>query len=78
MPELEIHDKKDPENYNTYFLKIDKVRFKKKVLPGDTLIFDLKLLSPIRRGIVQMKGRAYVGEKLVSEGFFTALITKEK
>jgi|TARA_B110000483_G_scaffold71430_1_gene89113 UDP-3-O-[3-hydroxymyristoyl] N-acetylglucosamine deacetylase/3-hydroxyacyl-[acyl-carrier-protein] dehydratase len=68
----------DPENYLTYFRKMDEVKFKAKVVPGDTLVFHLELTAPIRRGIVQMKGRAYVGKKLVSEGFFTAFITKEK
>ena len=68
----------DPENYLTYFLKMDEVKFKAKVNPGDTLIFHLELTAPIRRGIVQMKGKAFVGKQLVSEGFFTALITKEK
>ena len=68
----------DPENYLTYFLKMDEVKFKAKVNPGDTLIFHLELTAPIRRGIVQMKGKAFVGNQLVSEGFFTALITKEK
>ena len=75
---LALSTVQDPENYLTYFLKMDEVKFKAKVVPGDTLVFHLELTAPIRRGIVQMKGRAYVGEKLVSEGFFTALITKEK
>ena len=68
----------DPENYLTYFLKMDQVKFKHKVGPGDTLIFHLAFTEPIRRGIVQMRGSAYVGKKLVSEGFFTAMITKDK
>lgn len=66
----------DPENYLTYFMKIDNVKFKQKVVPGDTLIFDLKLISPIRRGIVHMLGRAFVGENLVSEAELMAQITK--
>jgi len=66
----------DPENYLTYFMKIDNVKFKKKVVPGDTLIFDLKLISPIRRGIVHMLGRAFVGDTLVSEAELMAQITK--
>jgi len=57
----------DPENYLTYLLKIDNVRYKHQVVPGDTLIFKLDLLSPIRRGICQMQGRAYANGKLVSE-----------
>ena len=68
----------DPENYLTYFLKMDEVKFKNKVVPGDTLIFNLKLLTPIRRGIVQMKGTAYVGDKIVSEAVLMAQITKSK
>lgn len=72
-----LHDKEDPENYSTYFLKIDKVRFKKKVLPGDTVIFDLKLLSPIRRGIVHMSGKAYVNGDVVSESEMMAQVIKD-
>jgi UDP-3-O-[3-hydroxymyristoyl] N-acetylglucosamine deacetylase/3-hydroxyacyl-[acyl-carrier-protein] dehydratase len=68
----------DPENYLTYFLKIDKVRFKQKVVPGDTLVFELILTQPIRRGIVVMEGRAFVGDKLVVEAEMMAQITKEK
>lgn len=68
----------DPENYLTYFLKMDNVKFKNKVSPGDTLVFSLHLEGPIRRGIVVMKGKAYVGNKLACEGVFTALITKDK
>lgn len=68
----------DPENYLTYFLKMDQVKFKNKVGPGDTLVFHLQFTEPIRRGIVQMRGQAWVGSKLASEGFFTALITKDK
>ena len=66
----------DPENYLTFFMKIDNVKFKKKVVPGDTLIFDLKLITPIRRGIVHMLGRAFVGDILVSEAELMAQITK--
>lgn len=66
----------DPENYLTFFMKIDNVKFKKKVVPGDTLIFDLKLITPIRRGIVHMQGRAFVGDTLVSEAELMAQITK--
>ncbi|MFT5971259.1 MAG: UDP-3-O-[3-hydroxymyristoyl] N-acetylglucosamine deacetylase, partial [Flavobacteriales bacterium] len=68
----------DPENYLTYFMKIDKVKFKQKVLPGDTLIFDLSLIAPIRRGICQMAGKAYVNGKVVMEGELMAQITKAK
>lgn len=68
----------DPENYLTYFLKIDKVKFKRKVVPGDTLIFRLDLIEPIRRGICNMRAQAYVGENLVAEGELMAQIVKEK
>lgn len=68
----------DPENYLTYFLKIDKVKFKRKVIPGDTLIFRLELTEPIRRGICNMSAKAYVGEQLVAEGELMAQIVKEK
>lgn len=66
----------DPENYLTFFMKIDNVKFKQKVVPGDTLLFELNLISPIRRGIVHMQGRAFVGENLVSEAELMAQITK--
>lgn len=68
----------DPENYLTYFLKIDNVRFKQKVTPGDTLVFKLDLLSPIRRGICHMKGVAYVNNKAVTEAEMMAQIVKDK
>ena len=66
----------DPKNYATYFLKIDNVRFRNKVVPGDTLIFKLDLLSPIRRGLCHMKGIAYVGTKIVMEAEMLAQIVK--
>ena len=68
----------DPENYLTYFLKMDDVKFKQKVVPGDTLVFHLELMEPIRRGIVKMIGKAYVGDKCTTEAVLTALITKDK
>ena len=68
----------DPENYLTYFMKINNVKFKQQVNPGDTLIFDLKLMSPIRRGIVLMNGQAYVGNKIVAEAELMAQIVKTK
>jgi UDP-3-O-[3-hydroxymyristoyl] N-acetylglucosamine deacetylase/3-hydroxyacyl-[acyl-carrier-protein] dehydratase len=66
----------DPEKYSTYFLKIDKVKFKHKVVPGDTLIFKLDLTTPVRRGIVSMFGQAFVGNRLVMEGEMMAQIVK--
>jgi UDP-3-O-[3-hydroxymyristoyl] N-acetylglucosamine deacetylase / 3-hydroxyacyl-[acyl-carrier-protein] dehydratase len=68
----------DPENYSTYFMKIDKVKFKAKVVPGDTLILKMDLLAPVRRGIVHMFGEIFVGEKLVCEGELMAQIVKDK
>ncbi|MCL9809443.1 bifunctional UDP-3-O-[3-hydroxymyristoyl] N-acetylglucosamine deacetylase/3-hydroxyacyl-ACP dehydratase [Flavobacterium luminosum] len=68
----------DPENYLTYFMKIDNVKFKHKVLPGDTLIFKLDLLSPIRRGICHMQGYAFANGKLVAEAELMAQITKKQ
>jgi UDP-3-O-[3-hydroxymyristoyl] N-acetylglucosamine deacetylase/3-hydroxyacyl-[acyl-carrier-protein] dehydratase len=64
----------DPENYDTYFLKIDKAKFKQKVVPGDTLLFKLELLAPVRRGLVEMRGTAFVGNKLVAEAELMAQI----
>ncbi len=68
----------DPEKYSTYFMKIDNAKFKDKVVPGDTLILKLELLAPIRRGIVTMKGMAFVGEKLVCEAELMATVVKDK
>ena len=66
----------DPENYWTYFLGIDNSRFRKMVLPGDTLIIKCELTQPIKRGIAKMTGKAYVGNTLVCEGAMTASIVK--
>jgi UDP-3-O-[3-hydroxymyristoyl] N-acetylglucosamine deacetylase / 3-hydroxyacyl-[acyl-carrier-protein] dehydratase len=68
----------DPENYLTYFMKIDGVKFKQKVVPGDTLIFKLDLISPIRRGLCHMRGKAYVGNNVVMEAEMLAQIVKVK
>jgi len=68
----------DPQNYLTYFMKIDNVKFKQKVIPGDTLVFKLELVSPIRRGICHMKGTAFVNNKPVTEAEMMAQIVKEK
>jgi UDP-3-O-[3-hydroxymyristoyl] N-acetylglucosamine deacetylase/3-hydroxyacyl-[acyl-carrier-protein] dehydratase len=68
----------DPENYLTYFMKMDNVKFKNKVLPGDTLIFKLELITPIRRGICHMQGYAYANGKLVAEAELMAQIIKVK
>ncbi|OFY60849.1 MAG: UDP-3-O-[3-hydroxymyristoyl] N-acetylglucosamine deacetylase, partial [Bacteroidetes bacterium GWF2_41_9] len=68
----------EPEKYSTYFLKIDKVKFKSKVVPGDTIILKMELTDIIRRGIVTMFGQAFVGNKLVLEGELTAQVVKNK
>ena len=68
----------DPENYLTFFMKIDKAKFKMKVVPGDTLIFKCDLISPIRRGICHMQAYAYANGKLVSEAELMAQIVKTK
>lgn len=66
----------DPENYQTYFLKIESVKFKMKVVPGDTCVFKLELLTPIRRGLCHMKGTTYVNNKVASEAEMLAQIVK--
>ena len=68
----------DPENYLTFFMKIDNVKFKRPVCPGDTLIFKLELLTPIRRGICNMRGYAFVNYQLVSQGDLMAQISRRK
>lgn len=68
----------DPHLYSTYFMKIDNVKFKQKVIPGDTIVFELYLLSPIRRGLVEMGGKAYVNGKLVMEAEMLAQVIKDK
>lgn len=68
----------DPENYSTYFLKQDNIKFRRKVVPGDTVIFKLELMSEIRRGVANMKGTAFVGNQIVAEGEFMAQIAKNR
>ncbi len=68
----------DPEKYSTYFMKIDNVKFKQKVVPGDTLVFRLNFTAPVRRGVVQMKAQAFVGENLVTEAELMAQVIKNK
>lgn len=68
----------DPENYSTYFIKIDKVKFKRKVVPGDTIIFKIELIEPIRRGIVHMQGYGYVGDAIAVEAELMAQVAKNK
>lgn len=68
----------DPENYTTYFLKTDGIRYRRKVIPGDTLVFHLELITPIRRGLVHMQGRGYVNGQLAVEAEMMAQIVKDK
>jgi UDP-3-O-[3-hydroxymyristoyl] N-acetylglucosamine deacetylase/3-hydroxyacyl-[acyl-carrier-protein] dehydratase len=74
---LALNTYQDPENYDTYFLKIDNCKFKQKVLPGDTMILKLELLSPIRRGICEMRGTVFVGNKVCTEADLVAQIVKK-
>lgn len=73
---LALSNVPDPENWDTYFLKIDNAKFKAKILPGDTLILKLELIDPIKRGICHMQGTIYVGNKLVTEADMTAQIIR--
>lgn len=75
---LALKSVEDPELYSTYFLGMDKIKYRKKVIPGDVLVFRLRLMSPIRRGIVQMRAEVFVGEDLVAEGELMAQIVKNK
>ena len=73
-----LGDLENPDSYSTYFLKIDNVKFRQKVVPGDTLIFKVRLVSEMRRGMANMRGLAFVGETLVCECDFMAQIVKNK
>jgi UDP-3-O-[3-hydroxymyristoyl] N-acetylglucosamine deacetylase / 3-hydroxyacyl-[acyl-carrier-protein] dehydratase len=75
---LVLQNIEDAENYSTYFLKIEKLKFKHKVVPGDTVILKMELVEPMRRGIVMMYGQAFVGSTLVVEGELTAQVIKNK
>ncbi len=75
---LVLSNVENPQNYSTYFLKIDKVKFKQKVVPGDTLIFRLVMTAPIKRGVVTMHAQAFVRQRLVAEGDLTAQIVPKK
>jgi UDP-3-O-[3-hydroxymyristoyl] N-acetylglucosamine deacetylase/3-hydroxyacyl-[acyl-carrier-protein] dehydratase len=75
---LVLNSVDEPERYSTYFMKIDQVKFRQKVVPGDTIILRIELTSPIRRGIATMKGYVFVGEKLATEAEFMAQIVKNK
>ncbi len=75
---LVLSQLEEPEHWSTYFLKIDDVKFRHKVVPGDTLLFRVELLGPVRHGISSMKGYVFVGDHVVSEATFTAQIIKNK
>jgi len=75
---LVLNQVETPESYSTYFLKIDKIKFKRKVVPGDTLVFKLQLMEPIRRGIAIMGCQAFVGNQIAAEGELMARIVKNK
>jgi UDP-3-O-[3-hydroxymyristoyl] N-acetylglucosamine deacetylase/3-hydroxyacyl-[acyl-carrier-protein] dehydratase len=75
---LVLNSVEEPERWSTYFMKIDGVKFRQKVVPGDTLIFKVELIAPLRHGISSMHGYAFVGDHVVSEATFTAQIVKNK
>lgn len=75
---LALSNVDDPKEWSTYFIKIDNVRFKQKVIPGDNLIFKLELITPIRRGIVHMRGQAFVGTALVMDAEMMAQLVRNK
>ena len=75
---LVLSQVEDPERYSTYFMKIDNVKFRQKVVPGSTLLLNVSLMTEIRRGCAVVKGYAFVGEKIVCEAEFMAQIIKNK
>lgn len=75
---LVLNQLEEPERWSTYFMKIDDVKFRQKVVPGDTLLFKVELLAPVRHGISSMKGYVFVGDHVVAEATFTAQIVKNK
>ena len=75
---LVLNTVEEPERWSTYFLKIDEVKFRQKVVPGDTLLFRVELLHPLRHGISTMRGYMFVGDQVVAEATFTAQIVKNK
>lgn len=75
---LVLSQYEDPENYLTFFMKIDKVKFRKMVVPGDTLVFEISYVSPYRRGVAHMRGKAFVNGELVTEAEMMAKIQKVK
>lgn len=75
---LVLHNVPDPENYSTYFLAIDKCRFRKMVVPGDTLVLHCELLADIKRGLVKMQGYVFVQEQLACEAELLARVVKQE
>ncbi len=75
---LVLNTLEEPERWSSYFVKLDNVKFRRKVVPGDTLIFKVRLLAPVRRGISSMRGLIFVGDNLVAEAEFTAQIVKNR
>ena len=75
---LVLNTLEEPERWSTYFMKIDNVKFRQKVVPGDTLVFKVDLLAPVRHGVSSMKGYVFVGDHIVTEASFTAQIVKNK
>jgi len=75
---LVLSQVEEPERWSTYFMRIDDVKFRRKVVPGDTLLFRVELLHPVRHGVSSMKGYVFVGDQVVSEASFTAQIVKNK
>ena len=75
---LVLNQLEEPERWSTYFMKLDDVKFRKKVVPGDTLLFRVELLAPVRHGISSMKGYLFVGDQVVAEATFTAQLVTNK
>ena len=75
---LVLNTVEEPERWSTYFMKIDEVKFRQKVVPGDTLLFKVDLLAPVRHGVSSMKGYGFIGDRVVTEATFTAQIVKNK
>ena len=75
---LVLNTVEEPERWSTYFMKIDGVKFRQKIVPGDTLLFKVELLHPLQHGISSMKGYMFVGDHVVAEATFTAQIVKNK
>ena len=74
---LILGELENPQEYSTYFMKIENAKFKRKIVPGDTIVFKLELIEPIRRGIVHMQGIGYVNNSIAVEAEMMAVITKE-